>query len=716
AADGLHFRALWMVAGYLRRQASSDSECHAAAAAFLGALPETVRAARALQLRPADCQEDDQVLEAAVLEAGRCADEVRAAVLRLWRIQTASKMCAVRSLVRFLSAAGHVAPEDLHGRHTGGSTQVIACVWVLEALSEFGLIYSDEFELILSSVPLQPWAGIVGQLFSRLGESNRSVTRCLTVLLARLAGEYPQLVVYPYVVKSGCVDDASLSNDLVGETLEKRFHALFESSCSLVGDLLAVACTPRERWWHALVSWCARVSRPVLDDEAREQLFAPLAGEAQSLLNSVGFPLRGDDGSALLASLRSIDAANEAAVRKQLSKLRAAMSPEPGPVAVAELCNGRTLFAGSSAAPMPGRSMYAPAASETVVTVASWAPQVTVLASKTRPKKIELIGSDGLSYQFLLKASEDLRLDARVMEWLRACNRMFRGRRDTRALEFHACAYAVLPLGERVGLIEWVDDVQPLFSVVAATDRPLEAYYAELGKRGGGEDGAAAIASGRRRRATPEDLRAVYDALKRSQPDDVLARYLWSVSRTSSDWLAKVATYRSTLAVMSMVGHVLGLGDRHLDNILIRPRTGEVVHIDFNVCFDKGRRLLVPELVPFRLTRNLERALGPARSAGAFHRCCVRALEVLRENRSALVTLLSAFLYSPLSDWRAAASVERAASVRPLRNTTAVEAVQGVRAKLADDRPLERYVTALIEQATDDLNLAQMFEGWMAWV
>lgn len=49
----------------------------------------------------------------------------------------------------------------------------------------------------------------------------------------------------------------------------------------------------------------------------------------------------------------------------------------------------------------------------------------------------------------------------------------------------------------------------------------------------------------------------------------------------------------------------MGLGDRHLDNILLDTRSGDVVHIDYNVIFDKGRRLRVPEIVPFRLTASL---------------------------------------------------------------------------------------------------------------
>ena len=58
------------------------------------------------------------------------------------------------------------------------------------------------------------------------------------------------------------------------------------------------------------------------------------------------------------------------------------------------------------------------------------------------------------------------------------------------------------------------------------------------------------------------------------------------------------------------VGWLLGLGDRHLDNILIDTGSGEVVHIDYNVVFESGRRLRVPEIVPFRLTQTLQAALG----------------------------------------------------------------------------------------------------------
>lgn len=52
-----------------------------------------------------------------------------------------------------------------------------------------------------------------------------------------------------------------------------------------------------------------------------------------------------------------------------------------------------------------------------------------------------------------------------------------------------------------------------------------------------------------------------------------------------------------------MVGHIVGLGDRHGENILFDSTTGDCVHVDFSCLFDHGLTLDKPELVPFRLTQ-----------------------------------------------------------------------------------------------------------------
>ncbi len=37
---------------------------------------------------------------------------------------------------------------------------------------------------------------------------------------------------------------------------------------------------------------------------------------------------------------------------------------------------------------------------------------------------------------------------------------------------------------------------------------------------------------------------------------------------------------------MSMVGYILGLGDRHPSNIMLDRNTGKITHIDFGDCFE----------------------------------------------------------------------------------------------------------------------------------
>ena len=68
--------------------------------------------------------------------------------------------------------------------------------------------------------------------------------------------------------------------------------------------------------------------------------------------------------------------------------------------------------------------------------------------------------------------------------------------------------------------------------------------------------------------------------------------YMYSCSYTLV-WLAyrycSRLAYARTAAVMSMVGYILGLGDRHGENILFDSTNGDCVHVDFNCLFNRVR-------------------------------------------------------------------------------------------------------------------------------
>lgn len=70
-----------------------------------------------------------------------------------------------------------------------------------------------------------------------------------------------------------------------------------------------------------------------------------------------------------------------------------------------------------------------------------------------------------------------------------------------------------------------------------------------------------------------------------------------------------------------------------------------------DVCFEKGLQLKVPERVPFRLTHNMQHALGVTGVHGTFTIACEHVLRLLRSHKEVLLTLLETFVYDPLVDW-----------------------------------------------------------------
>lgn len=74
-------------------------------------------------------------------------------------------------------------------------------------------------------------------------------------------------------------------------------------------------------------------------------------------------------------------------------------------------------------------------------------------------------------------------------------------------------------------------------------------------------------------------------------PRDILSRELWVRAGSSDTWWRVSCRLARSSAVMSIIGAILGLGDRHLDNLLVNLDKGEIVHIDYNICFDKVRYL-----------------------------------------------------------------------------------------------------------------------------
>ncbi|UYV62499.1 SMG1 [Cordylochernes scorpioides] len=350
------------------------------------------------------------------------------------------------------------------------------------------------------------------------------------------------------------------------------------------------------------------------------------------------------------------------------------------------------------------------------VTVQALLPHLSVLPTKTKPKKLAMTGSDGHKYTYLFKGLEDLHLDERIMQFLAIVNTMLdkHNRKQGKDIPYRARHYSVTPLGPRSGLIQWVDRATPLFGLykrwqqrealakstpAAPVPRPSELYYNKLTpllKEKG-------VTNMENRKEWPLSVQLqVLKELMEQTPRDLLAKELWCSSTSGPEWWNMTQTYSRSTAVLSIVGYIIGLGDRHLDNVLVDLSTGEnvsafviktgsttqwqddlapkemaasdmrnrrhvqllltwstdaahsVIHIDYNVCFEKGKNLRVPEKVPFRMTPNIETALGLTGVEGIFRVSCETVLKVMRRGRETLLTLLEAFVYDPLVEWTTA--------------------------------------------------------------
>jgi phosphatidylinositol kinase/protein kinase (PI-3 family) len=94
-----------------------------------------------------------------------------------------------------------------------------------------------------------------------------------------------------------------------------------------------------------------------------------------------------------------------------------------------------------------------------------------------------------------------------------------------------------------------------------------------------------------------------------SQYPPVLHLYYAHKFTEPSKWYQAKRMFTCSVTCWSIIGYILGLGDRHTKNVLLNKKTGACIHIDFAVLFNKGELLPIPEIISSRLTHNNVRAM-----------------------------------------------------------------------------------------------------------
>lgn len=234
--------------------------------------------------------------------------------------------------------------------------------------------------------------------------------------------------------------------------------------------------------------------------------------------------------------------------------------------------------------------------------------------SKMKPLWIvynnKLLGGDTVGIIF--KNGDDLRQDMLTLQILRLMDLLWKEAN----LDLRIVPYGCLATGDHSGLIEVVSSADTIANIQKTSSNM-----------------AAAAAFNK-------------DALLN-----------WLKDKNSGDALEKaIEEFTLSCAGYCVATYVLGIGDRHSDNIMVRS-TGQLFHIDFGHILGnfKSKFGIKRERVPFILTHDFIHVIqqgktGNTEKFGNFRQYCEEAYLILRKNGNLFITLFALMLTAGLPE------------------------------------------------------------------
>jgi serine-protein kinase ATM len=195
-----------------------------------------------------------------------------------------------------------------------------------------------------------------------------------------------------------------------------------------------------------------------------------------------------------------------------------------------------------------------------------------------------------------------MRQDAVMEQVFELVNIVLQRDRETKRRNLSVRSYRVIPLAAQAGILEFVENTQPLqlwlleahrkcaISVLRISCTLCLRFIARYRPKDIQPQDAAIMLKKKREEARGREeplVTMLTEIRKRFKP--VMRHYFTERHKTPVSWFGMRLNYARSVATTSIVGHILGLGDRHTSNILLDNSSGEVVHIDLGIAFDQVR-------------------------------------------------------------------------------------------------------------------------------
>ncbi|XP_016145701.1 phosphatidylinositol 4,5-bisphosphate 3-kinase catalytic subunit beta isoform-like isoform X2 [Sinocyclocheilus grahami] len=219
---------------------------------------------------------------------------------------------------------------------------------------------------------------------------------------------------------------------------------------------------------------------------------------------------------------------------------------------------------------------------------------------------------EGDTVDIIFKNGDDLRQDMLTLQILRLMDLLWKEAK----LDLRIVPYGCLATGDHSGLIEVVSSADTIANIQKTSSNM-----------------AAAAAFNK-------------DALLN-----------WLKDKNSGDALDKaIEEFTLSCAGYCVATYVLGIGDRHSDNIMVRS-TGQLFHIDFGHILGnfKSKFGIKRERVPFILTHDFIHVIQQGKTSntekfGNFRQYCEEAYLILRKNGNLFITLFALMLTAGLPE------------------------------------------------------------------
>ncbi|CAM9479394.1 unnamed protein product [Chrysoparadoxa australica] len=194
------------------------------------------------------------------------------------------------------------------------------------------------------------------------------------------------------------------------------------------------------------------------------------------------------------------------------------------------------------------------------------------------------------TYKVIFKSGDDLRQDQLIIQLISIMDRLLKRVN----LDLKLQPYQILATGRRDGLVQFVEGSLPVSAVLSGYNN------------------------------------SILEFLRHHNP---------SKSKDLGVSSQAIDTFVKSTAGYCVITYLLGIGDRHLDNLMLLPQ-GNLFHIDFGYILGRDPK---PMAAPFRLTREMIEAMGGPSSPHyeKFKTYCCQAYIWLRRSASLTFNLLS---------------------------------------------------------------------------